>query len=572
MLKRKSKTSCPYCGGRLAAGAVLCPSCGSEVLGQKESEHCPACGARMLASEGSCPICGARRQVVRAASHSGIWAAVAGLVVLLGLAGAVWLVKPWSEMTALLLPTSTVPLRPSRPTLARTATHSPTPTEVAVISASLTVTQRLSTSVVSSVAPAAVATPTATSTPILRTTTPTLAPTPTRLVHVVKEGDVLVDIAAQYDVSTDDLIKANNMAEDDLLHIGQELVIPVTAAASEAPATPAGTPPAGPTSMATQASPTSNPTATAASAPATALPTAIQTPTPEIHIVKSGEVLGGIAAEHDVSTEDLAQANDIEEDTILHIGQELVIPIATPTAASQPTATAPAATPTAPTTAATPAPSPSGGSAPAVVPTAGPVYYTVEAGDTLMDIAVKYNVTSEDIVKANNMSIWDTLSIGQRLVIPGVTPQATSVPPPSATPQPQQTSTPTATRRPTIAPPLATSTAVYPYSAPHLLAPVNDARVEGEQTQPLLNWLSVGILAENEWYLIMVWRTEAGADQDSVAKVWTKATSYRLPADLYPKGQVACELYWQVKVASQASEDTMVTLSPPSEIYRFCWR
>ena len=43
--------------------------------------------------------------------------------------------------------------------------------------------------------------------------------------------------------------------------------------------------------------------------------------------------------------------------------------------------------------------------------------YTVEKGDTLWNIANKYGVTVNDIMKANNLTS-STLSIGQELIIP----------------------------------------------------------------------------------------------------------------------------------------------------------
>ena len=60
----------------------------------------------------------------------------------------------------------------------------------------------------------------------------TITPTETRNVrgeriHLVVIGDTLAGIALQYDVSVDDLLKANDLKLDAVLQIGQKLIIPV---------------------------------------------------------------------------------------------------------------------------------------------------------------------------------------------------------------------------------------------------------------------------------------------------------------------------------------------------------
>lgn len=47
--------------------------------------------------------------------------------------------------------------------------------------------------------------------------------------------------------------------------------------------------------------------------------------------------------------------------------------------------------------------------------------YTVKKGDTLYKIASLYNVTVDDIKKTNNLTS-NTLSIGQKLIIPSSSP------------------------------------------------------------------------------------------------------------------------------------------------------
>jgi LysM repeat protein len=62
--------------------------------------------------------------------------------------------------------------------------------------------------------------PTAMSTPVLP------APSPTPVIHVVQPGDSLSAIAYQYDVSMEALAQANGIADTNVIHVGQKLIIP----------------------------------------------------------------------------------------------------------------------------------------------------------------------------------------------------------------------------------------------------------------------------------------------------------------------------------------------------------
>jgi len=74
--------------------------------------------------------------------------------------------------------------------------------------------------------------------------------------------------------------------------------------------------------------------------------------------------------------------------------------------------------------------------APTKTPTSANVQkYTVEFGDTLSEIARKFDVSVADIVALNNLTNADILSEGQQLLIPGspLTPTPTRVPIPTST-------------------------------------------------------------------------------------------------------------------------------------------
>jgi LysM repeat protein len=68
---------------------------------------------------------------------------------------------------------------------------------------------------------------------------------------------------------------------------------------------------------------------------------------PVVHVVQTGDTLGSISVEYDVTVGDIMSVNGLEDPNFLQVGQELLIPVGgIPTATSPPTETpAPAVTP-----------------------------------------------------------------------------------------------------------------------------------------------------------------------------------------------------------------------------------
>ncbi|MBN1877299.1 MAG: LysM peptidoglycan-binding domain-containing protein [Anaerolineae bacterium] len=64
-------------------------------------------------------------------------------------------------------------------------------------------------------------------TPIPPTPTFTPTPVPTPVVHVIEQGDTLFGIALEYGVSFDALVRVNGLDAEQILRIGQTLVIPL---------------------------------------------------------------------------------------------------------------------------------------------------------------------------------------------------------------------------------------------------------------------------------------------------------------------------------------------------------
>lgn len=133
-------------------------------------------------------------------------------------------------------------------------------------------------------------------------------------------------------------------------------------------------------------------------------------------------------------------------------------PAAAPDAPAAPTATptsgAVAATATPP---AAPATAADAAAIDLATPTPLANLYRVQRGDTVFDIAIRYGVTEDELLAANNLSARDafTLQPGQDLIIPSdatATPTETPADLPTETPTPAPTATSSATPAPSATP------------------------------------------------------------------------------------------------------------------------
>ncbi|HJX38868.1 MAG TPA: LysM peptidoglycan-binding domain-containing protein [Anaerolineae bacterium] len=283
------------------------------------------------------------------------------------------------------------------------------------------------------------------------------------------------------------------------------------------------------------ATPTS--TATATSTP-TAPPT--DTPTPQVttYVVRSGDTLSLIAAQFDVSVQEIMEANNLTDATIL-VGQELRIPIEAPAPASSAEA----------------------GQTPGAQATQAPAgsTYVVQPGDSLLEVATRFNVSLTAIMEANGITNPDTLQEGQELVIPGVS---------------------SSNETPGIGgPPTPTIPSQFRYAAPLPLAPPDESEFRDEDAEGsvLLNWLSVGLLADDEWYSVAVRYVTGDETSEWEIPDFIKATSYRVPAEMRPPEDAESHLFeWQIGVVRlverEAEENPdVVPIAPQSETRSFYW-
>jgi len=222
-----------------------------------------------------------------------------------------------------------------------------------------------------------------------------------------------------------------------------------------------------------------------------------------------------------VTVDELSKANGISSTSYLHPDDELTIP----TKGHIPTPTVPATE----------------------------IIHRVQEGERLSDIAKRYGVSKERIQLANDMEPDLRIQPGDTLIVP-------------LNPQPS----PTPTRTPT-----ATSTPGPLYSDPQLLYPLDDATFRGADKVVMLQWASVGILNENEWYALCLRYLGKRADgQPSEITIRTRITSWRVPAEWYP-GEDASEsrFEWAVHVIREVDKETPPTvISSIGDVRRFTWR
>jgi LysM repeat protein len=188
-------------------------------------------------------------------------------------------------------------------------------------------------------------------------------PESSEIVHIVRWGENLTSIAAQYGTTIQAIMNANGLTNANRIYAGQRLRIPQTSWGPSPPATCGQT-----------------------------------------YVVSYGDTLSGIAYRFGVTVNALMQANGIVNAHRIYPGQHLAIPCG-----QQPTPPHP----NPPWPAPPPQPAPPGQCT---------TWHIVRPGDTLAKIAWRFKTSIWPIVRANNIANPNVIHVGQRLCIPGGTP------------------------------------------------------------------------------------------------------------------------------------------------------
>lgn len=237
---------------------------------------------------------------------------------------------------------------------------------------------------------------------IITSTPSTVEPSPvssyqgTTEVYIVQKGDILSQLAVDFDTTTATLVQMNGLSNPDVLYVGQELRVPAGRGASKTTTKSTGSIKKGGT-----------------------------------YTIQKGDTLSGIALAAGVSIDDLRQLNNIKGDTIMagdtiDIPSYGKVPSSSRKASSKPKAESTQTTvepvPAEPTVA------PIAIAAPATTPDAPASsqemsFTTIEEkivypGETLDDISRQYGVSKGEILRLNNLTDESQVKEQMRLRIP----------------------------------------------------------------------------------------------------------------------------------------------------------
>jgi LysM repeat protein len=176
-------------------------------------------------------------------------------------------------------------------------------------------------------------------------------------VHIVRRGESLAMIARQYNVSINDMIVSNGLANPNVIYVGQRLIVPGSIGAAGIYGAPArqGRLPG----------------------------------SDGYYVVRRGDTLSQIAKRHGMSSADLLRLNGLSNPNFVWVGQKLRVSARVAPASAE--------------------------KSPA--PQLANNIYVVAAGDTLSEIAQKFNTTPQALLAANGLPNANFVWVGQRLRI-----------------------------------------------------------------------------------------------------------------------------------------------------------
>ena len=233
-------------------------------------------------------------------------------------------------------------------------------------------------------------------------------PEPEYTVYIVQRGDYLAKISKKYNVTINSIKRLNNL-KDDNIRIGQKLKLPGKLEIGEQKV------PEGAFAKDTKA--------------ATKKPYAAYTGATKEYVVKSGDTLGAIAYGNGINIRQLKELNGLTSDS-LKIGQKLKIPAEKVVApkkvetkpvekkAAEPEVKAPEEVPEEPVAEPVDVPAEAPVQAPVVEDSAPVPTYTVQEGDDLTDVSIRFGVSAAAVRELNNLGENDKLVAGQILKLP----------------------------------------------------------------------------------------------------------------------------------------------------------
>jgi LysM repeat protein len=144
--------------------------------------------------------------------------------------------------------------------------------------------------------------------------------------YKIKKGDTIWDIAADYNVSADSILRYNDLDESEILNVGDEIIIPnIVKVVKPSPAKPSDAK-AVPPAASSNPENGSKPEAPVQDSSELG---SIYEHNQNIYVVKDGDTIESIAEDFGVSAGSILKENSFSEEVELQAGQELKIPEAT---------------------------------------------------------------------------------------------------------------------------------------------------------------------------------------------------------------------------------------------------
>ncbi|QTL99511.1 LysM peptidoglycan-binding domain-containing protein [Iocasia frigidifontis] len=172
--------------------------------------------------------------------------------------------------------------------------------------------------------------------------------------YTVKQGDLLYKIAQRYNISVNELIRANNISSPYYIYIGQSLIIPGK-----------------------QEKPAENNTDYNYS----------------YYTIKQGDILWNIAQKYSTTVQRLVELNNIKDAYDLYIGRRLIVPVVNTTPEQEDSDNQ------------------NNNRSPYT-------FYRIKSGDQIQKIASYFGLTTSNLINYNNIDDINNITAGDLLIIP----------------------------------------------------------------------------------------------------------------------------------------------------------
>ncbi len=192
------------------------------------------------------------------------------------------------------------------------------------------------------------------------------------VVHTIGDGETLFTVAKKYHSTSKEIQKENGLEKDQMLKIGQMIVVPIDIYF-----------------------PNKKKVMTLAKDAKSKHSNAKLV----VHTIGDGETLFTVAKKYHSTSKEIQKENGLEKDQMLNIGQMIVVPINTYFPKKDKVATVTKKTKS-------------------KYSNAKLIAHTIGEGETLFTIAKKYHSTSKEIQKENGLEKDQMLNIGQMIVVP----------------------------------------------------------------------------------------------------------------------------------------------------------